>query len=315
QLSGRSEFNELFFEDVRVPLENVVGPVNGGWPIIRAALARERGTLWAFDFKVRLQNGSRALADLYRRCRTRGRADLAAFRPRVAQAWIEAEVFGAHTLRILPRLDAAADAPPEAALQKLFGSEIQQRTLELAMAIAGPYAQPGPDGPPLLARFPDKIRMARPDEEGAALVIEGRRYPNASGPGAGCHAKHGMCLDRGANPFTAAGVLRDADREGIDAMVFFPSAALGLPAFTDLAFAAEFARLYNRWLAGYCRQFPRRLFGVGLVPIEDVATSIRVMREARELGLVALMVPAVLRTRNLDHRDLEPFHAAAEALA
>ena len=39
----------------------------------------------------------------------------------------------------------------------------------------------------LLARFPDKIRMARPDEEGAALVIEGRRYPNASGPGAGCH--------------------------------------------------------------------------------------------------------------------------------
>ena len=166
----------------------------------------------------------------------------------------------------------------------------------------------------LLARFPDKIRMARPDEEGAALVIEGRRYPNASGPGAGCHAKHGMCLERGANPFTAAGVLRDADREGIDAMVFFPSAALGLPAFTDLAFAAEFARLYNRWLAGYCRQFPQRLFGVGLVPIEDVATSIRVMREARELGLVAIMVPAVLRTRNLDHRDLEPFYAAAEDL-
>src|SRR5213592_5303651 len=74
QLSGRSEFNELFFEDVRVPAENVVGAVNGGWPIIRAALAHERGTLWAFDFKVRLQSGSRALADLYRRCRTRGRA-------------------------------------------------------------------------------------------------------------------------------------------------------------------------------------------------------------------------------------------------
>ena len=166
----------------------------------------------------------------------------------------------------------------------------------------------------LLARFPDKIRMARPDEEGAALVIEGRRYPNASGPGAGCHAKHGLCLDRGASPFTAEGVMRDADREGIDAMVFFPSAALGLPAFTDLAFAAECARLYNRWLAGYCGQFPRRMFGVGLVPIEDVATSIRIMREARELGLVAIMVPAVLRTRNLDHRDLEPFYAAAEEL-
>src|SRR2546422_709040 len=164
----------------------------------------------------------------------------------------------------------------------------------------------------LLPRFPDKIRMARPDEGGAALVIEGRRSPNASGPGAGCHAKHGLCLARGASPFTAEGVMRDADREGIDAMVFFPSAALGLPAFTDLAFAAEFARLYNRWLAGYCRQFPQRLFGVGLVPIEDVATSIRVMREARELGLVAIMVPAVLGTPNPAHRHLEAFYAAAE---
>ena len=166
----------------------------------------------------------------------------------------------------------------------------------------------------VFTRFPDKIRMARPDEEGAALVIEGRPYPMASGPGAGCHAKHGLCLERGASPFTAGGVMHDADREGIDAMVFFPSAALGLPAFTDLAFAAEFARLYNRWLTGYCGQFPRRMFGVGLVPIEDVATSVRVMREAKELELVAIMVPAVLRERNLDHPDLAPFYAAAEDL-
>jgi len=145
QLSGRSEFNELFLEDVRVPAEHVIGPTNDGWPIIRAALAHERGTLWAFDFKVRLQNGSRALADLYRHCRANGRADLTAFRGQVAQAWIEAEVFGAHTLRILPRLHSAADAPPEAALQKLFGSEIQQRAAELAMALAGPHAQLGHD--------------------------------------------------------------------------------------------------------------------------------------------------------------------------
>jgi alkylation response protein AidB-like acyl-CoA dehydrogenase len=145
QINGRSEFNELFLEEVRVPAANVIGAVNGGWPLIRAALAHERGTLWAFDFKVRLQNGSRALVDLYRRVRESGRADVRTLRDRVAQAWIEAEVFGAHTLRILPRLHGAADAPPEAALQKLFGSEIQQRTLDLAMVLAGPYAQLGHD--------------------------------------------------------------------------------------------------------------------------------------------------------------------------
>ncbi len=144
QISGLKEFNELFLEDVRVPVANTLGPVNGGWPLIRTALAHERGTLWAFEFKIRLQNGAQALADLYRRCRAgetgRG-SDLAALRQRVAQAHIEAQVFAAHTLRILPRLHAAGEAPWEAALQKLFGSEIQQRACELAMELAGPWAQ------------------------------------------------------------------------------------------------------------------------------------------------------------------------------
>ena len=137
QLSGRSEFNELFLDQVRVPVANTIGPVDGGWPLIRAALAHERGTLWAFEFKIRLQNAALALADLYRG--SAARHDLAALRHDVAQAYIEAEVFAAHTLRILPRLHDAADAPPEAALQKLLGSEIQQRTCELAMALLGAH--------------------------------------------------------------------------------------------------------------------------------------------------------------------------------
>jgi len=144
QMSGRREFNEVFLEGVRVPVAHTVGPENAGWPIVRAALANERGTLWAFDFKVRLQNGVLALADLYRRVVAGGAGrgpDARVLRDRVAQAWIEAQVFAAHTLRILPRLHAAAGAPAEAALQKLFGSEIQQRTLELATALEGAWAQ------------------------------------------------------------------------------------------------------------------------------------------------------------------------------
>jgi hypothetical protein len=166
----------------------------------------------------------------------------------------------------------------------------------------------------LMQRFPDKIRMSDTPQDGSALIIEGRRYPQAFGPGAGCRAEEGLCLERGANPFTVDGVLHDADREGIDTMVFFPSATLGLPAFADSRFAAEVARSYNHWLADYCRQGKGRLYGVGLVPIEDITASIEIMRESKKLGLVATMIPAVLKQRNLDHPDLEPFYRAAEEL-
>jgi predicted TIM-barrel fold metal-dependent hydrolase len=165
----------------------------------------------------------------------------------------------------------------------------------------------------LMARFPDRVRLSGPGEDGA-VMIEGRPYPKSKGPGAGCPPDQGLCTERGANPFTVEGVLRDADREGIAEMVLFPSAALGLPAFEDAAFAAEVASLYNAWLAGYCRQGRGRLHGVALVPIEDVEASIRLAREAKALGLVAAMLPAVLRTRTLDHPDLDPFYAAAEDL-
>src|SRR5215831_611130 len=146
QISGRREFNEVFLDHVRVPVAATVGPVNGGWELIRTALAHERGTLWAFDFKIRLQNGALALADLYRTVRDGGAgrgSDLRALRDQVAQAWIESETFGAHTLRLLPKLHAGEDAGADAALQKLFGSEIQQRACELSLQLEGAYAQLG----------------------------------------------------------------------------------------------------------------------------------------------------------------------------
>jgi alkylation response protein AidB-like acyl-CoA dehydrogenase len=145
QISGRREFNEVFLEEVRVPVSQTVGAVNQGWPLIRAALAHERGTLWAFDFKIRLQTGALALETLYRRLAAGGPgrgADHATLRQQVAQVRIESEVFAAQTLRILPKLHAG-DAGADAAMQKLFGSEIQQRACEVEMALEGAYAQLG----------------------------------------------------------------------------------------------------------------------------------------------------------------------------
>jgi alkylation response protein AidB-like acyl-CoA dehydrogenase len=144
QLTGESEFCEVFFDNCRIPADHVLGPVNGGWSVIQTALGHERGTLWATEFKIRLEKGARSVAALYDRLRDSRRYDVAQLdrlRGRVAQAWIEATVFAAQTLRVLPALERAGSPPPEAALQKLFGSEIEQRIEELALDLQGPFAQ------------------------------------------------------------------------------------------------------------------------------------------------------------------------------
>jgi alkylation response protein AidB-like acyl-CoA dehydrogenase len=144
QLTGESEFCELFIDGCRIPAEQILGPVNGGWNVIQTALGHERGTLWATEFKIRLEKGARSVAAMYDRLHRDGTvstAQLERQRGRVAQAWIEATVFAAQTLRVLPLLEHATVAPPEAALQKLFGSEIEQRIEDLALDLQGPYAQ------------------------------------------------------------------------------------------------------------------------------------------------------------------------------
>jgi predicted TIM-barrel fold metal-dependent hydrolase len=165
-----------------------------------------------------------------------------------------------------------------------------------------------------LSRWPDKVRVHRGPDGPLGLEIEGRRYPEPRGPGAGCPPEHGLSRAEGIDPHSVAGVLRDADREGIDRMVLFPSLGLGVPSFRDPDLAAGFARLYNGFISDYCREGGGRLFGAAVVPIEDVETSIKVMTEARQAGCVCTMVPPALRARNLDHPDLDPLWSAAEDL-
>jgi len=144
QLTGESEFCELFLDECRIPADHILGPVNGGWSVIQTALGHERGTLWATEFKIRLEKGARSVAAMYGRLRREGRVDavqLDRMRGRIVQAWIDATVFAAQTLRVLPLLEHATVAPPEAALQKLFGSEIEQRIEDLSLDLQGPFAQ------------------------------------------------------------------------------------------------------------------------------------------------------------------------------
>ncbi|MEE9606755.1 MAG: amidohydrolase family protein [Myxococcota bacterium] len=165
-----------------------------------------------------------------------------------------------------------------------------------------------------LSRWPDKVQYEKGKDGIGSFRLEGRRYPEYEGPGAGCPPQHGLSDAEGIDPYSVQGTLADADREGIDQMVLFPSMGLAVPSLTDLGFAAEFAALYNAFIADWCKQSGGRLFGVAAVPLADVEASIGLMTEAKKAGLVCTLVPPALADRNLDHPDLDPFYAAAADL-
>jgi predicted TIM-barrel fold metal-dependent hydrolase len=158
-----------------------------------------------------------------------------------------------------------------------------------------------------LQRWPEAFTFNQKGE----LLTEGRRYPEPEGPGAGCPPEHGLSKVDGINPFSPEGMLADADRDGIDHMVFYPSFGLRAPSIESRGVAIEFAQLYNQWVADWCRRGNGRFHGVAVAPIEHVDDAIQVIRDARKQGLVAAMVPPALKTRNLDHPDLDRFYAAA----
>ena len=142
QISGAEDFNEVFFEDVRVPRANVIGRIDGGWEIAITTLMHERATL---TFSRQLQSRA-ALDEMIRFARgwqRDGRPALSdpLIRQQVAQALIESAAIRYTAYRSLTKTLRGGGPGPEGSIEKLFWSEMYQRQLETALAIEGPYAQ------------------------------------------------------------------------------------------------------------------------------------------------------------------------------
>jgi len=90
--------------------------------------------------------------------------------------------------------------------------------------------------------------------------------------------------------FNAKARLEEIAIDGIQQSVVYPTLMLGLPGFPDAEFAEVQARAYNRWIAEYCGYAPTRLFGVAVIPQQDIARSLTVIREAKEIGLVGIFM-------------------------
>src|SRR3954466_11280429 len=109
----------------------------------------------------------------------------------------------------------------------------------------------------------------------------------------------------------------DMDADGIDAAFLYPTLGLFSGAIHDPKLAAATCRAYNRWLADYCKPYPDRLFGVAMLPMQDVDLAIAELRFARkELGMKGAFIrPNPYHgTKMMNDPMYEPFWAAAEDL-
>lgn len=121
--------------------------------------------------------------------------------------------------------------------------------------------------------------------------------------------------DQFANGFDAPSYLRAMDRQGIDAVVLYPSLGLFVPFLPGLDAEASSAacRSYNEWIAAYTAHDPRRLAGVGLVPMIDPERAASEARWCAANGIVAVLArPNHVYGRNLGDEAYEPLYTAVE---
>jgi hypothetical protein len=142
--TGEPEFNEVFFTGARCPRGNVVGEVDRGWPVAMTLLGYERGEA-AATFPIRFRTDLDRLTEL---AVTTGRSRDPLVRDRLAQCHAEVETMRYLGLRTLTASLAGRTPGPDAAVMKLYWSELYQRMTALAVDILGPEATVPSGAPP-----------------------------------------------------------------------------------------------------------------------------------------------------------------------
>jgi alkylation response protein AidB-like acyl-CoA dehydrogenase len=136
QITGHAEFNEIFFTDVQVPKENLLGEVGGGWQVAMTTLLHERGTL-GFALAATLDVAVRKLVALADELKVTDPI----LRDRIAREWVELQAIRYTNYRSLTTLTKTGIPGPEGSISKLVWSENNQRLTKLALEILGSHAQ------------------------------------------------------------------------------------------------------------------------------------------------------------------------------
>jgi len=145
-IDGAHEVNEVFFDDVRVPVENLVGEENKGWDYAKFLLGNERTGIARIGLsKERIARARQLARETPAGDRTLW--DDPDFRKRVALIEVQLKALEITQMRVVAaaRGRATGKPDPNSSILKIKGSELQQATTELLKDIAGPYALPASD--------------------------------------------------------------------------------------------------------------------------------------------------------------------------
>ena len=147
QLDGETGFAEVFFEDVEVPDDQVLGEAGQGWSVAMATAGSERGL--SLRSPARYTEAVRRLVSLYGQRRRLDPAGADRQRDAVARALVDAEGYRLHTYWTASRVARGGSVGPEASMNKIFWSDTDLAIHETAMALLGDEAELlGRDGRP-----------------------------------------------------------------------------------------------------------------------------------------------------------------------
>jgi alkylation response protein AidB-like acyl-CoA dehydrogenase len=159
--NGHAHFNEVFFEDVRVPKANLVGPKNEGWKVTITTLMFERSIAGGGSYKDQVQR----LAALARQVKINGQPawDQSWVRQKLANLLIECESLKLTRLRTLTRQLKGLPPGPEGSMLKLTGSELGVRIAHFASEMLGDFSVTNEtfDSVPDAPRWVNRVLSAR----------------------------------------------------------------------------------------------------------------------------------------------------------
>lgn len=137
QLNGLPGFAEIFFDDVRVSADNLIGAEGEGWSIAMSTAGFERGLM--LRSPARFQQASKKLVELYR-ARRNDILDLS-IEDAVVKCYMDAEAYALSTYQTASRLQQGAKIGPESSCNKIFWSELDIKIHETALSLLGAHAE------------------------------------------------------------------------------------------------------------------------------------------------------------------------------